>query len=134
MPTPDFAGAKPSLRAAVDVVRRQGAKRWEVRRATSLARLWHDLLAPVSGWFTARVAAARALDEHTRAELAQAASKGGHLRIDDRIASQLTAVVHEGLRPCPLAAMPIRIGAEYGARPAGGRGPARVLNRRLSYP
>jgi predicted ATPase len=39
----------------------QGAKLWELRAATSLARLWRDqgkrdeardLLAPVYGWFT----------------------------------------------------------------------------------
>jgi predicted ATPase len=43
------------------VARRQQAKSWELRAATSLARLWqaqgkrqdaYDLLAPVYGWFT----------------------------------------------------------------------------------
>jgi predicted ATPase len=43
------------------VAQTQGAKLWELRAATSLARLWaeqgrraesHDLLAPVYGWFT----------------------------------------------------------------------------------
>ena len=46
---------------ALGVARGQGAKFWELRAATSLARLWrgrgqppegHDLLAPVYGWFT----------------------------------------------------------------------------------
>jgi class 3 adenylate cyclase/predicted ATPase len=46
---------------ALGVARRQGARLWELRAATSLARLWrgqdrfdegHDLLAPVHGWFT----------------------------------------------------------------------------------
>jgi predicted ATPase len=41
--------------------RQQRTKLWELRAATSLARLWaeqrkraqaHDLLAPVYGWFT----------------------------------------------------------------------------------
>jgi predicted ATPase len=43
------------------VARRQQAKSWELRAATSLARLWQqqgkraearELLAPVYGWFT----------------------------------------------------------------------------------
>jgi predicted ATPase len=49
------------FRQALDVARAQSAKSWELRSATSLARLWaeqgkraqaHDLLAPVYGWFT----------------------------------------------------------------------------------
>ena len=52
----------PSKRSRkTDVARSQSAKSWELRAATSLARLWHsqgkttearDLLAPVYGWFT----------------------------------------------------------------------------------
>ena len=46
---------------AIEVARRQQAKSWELRAATSLARLWwtqgkaleaRGLLAPVYGWFT----------------------------------------------------------------------------------
>ncbi len=46
---------------ALGVARHQQAKSWELRAATSLARLWPsqdkrqdatDLLAPVYGWFT----------------------------------------------------------------------------------
>jgi class 3 adenylate cyclase/predicted ATPase len=46
---------------ALEIARGQHAKLWELRAATSLARLWqsqgktreaHDLLAPVYGWFT----------------------------------------------------------------------------------
>jgi predicted ATPase len=46
---------------ALDLARRQQAKSWELRTATSLARLWqqqgkrrdaYDLLAPVYHWFT----------------------------------------------------------------------------------
>jgi predicted ATPase/energy-coupling factor transporter ATP-binding protein EcfA2 len=46
---------------ALDIARNQQAKSWELRAATSLARLWqqqgkrqeaHDLLAPVYTWFT----------------------------------------------------------------------------------
>ena len=46
---------------AINVARQQQAKSWELRAATSLARLWqhqgkqdeaHDLLAPVYRWFT----------------------------------------------------------------------------------
>jgi class 3 adenylate cyclase/predicted ATPase len=46
---------------AMEVAREQGARWWELRATTSLARLWvgqgkhreaHDLLAPICGWFT----------------------------------------------------------------------------------
>jgi tetratricopeptide (TPR) repeat protein len=49
------------FRDALDVAREQQAKTFELRAATSLARLWsdrgeqqraHDLLAPIYGWFT----------------------------------------------------------------------------------
>ena len=49
------------FRARAAVARGQQAKSWELRAATSLARLWRDqgkrdeargLLAPVYGWFT----------------------------------------------------------------------------------
>jgi predicted ATPase len=55
------AGAEPCFYQALTVARAQGAKAWELRAATSLARLWagqnrrieaRDLLAPVYGWFT----------------------------------------------------------------------------------
>ncbi len=46
---------------ALDIAQSQHAKSWELRAATSLARLWqsqdkrqdaYDLLAPVYNWFT----------------------------------------------------------------------------------
>lgn len=55
------SAAETSLGHAVAVARRQGAKLWELRAATSLAQLLRDqgkrneardLLAPVYGWFT----------------------------------------------------------------------------------
>jgi len=58
---PDDAAAEASLRQGVAVAREQGAKWWELRAATSLARLWFErdrrsaaraLLAPVYEWFT----------------------------------------------------------------------------------
>jgi class 3 adenylate cyclase/predicted ATPase len=58
---PSDEGAEASLRQALAVAQQQGAKGWELRAATSLARLWgeqgrraeaRDLLAPVYGWFT----------------------------------------------------------------------------------
>jgi predicted ATPase len=53
--------AQRALKEALRVARRQQAKAYELRAATSLARLWgeqgrrteaRDLLAPVYGWFT----------------------------------------------------------------------------------
>ena len=57
----DRAEAEGCFRKAMAVAQAQGAKLWEIRAATSLARLWaergertqaRDLLAPVYGWFT----------------------------------------------------------------------------------
>ena len=53
--------ADESFRQALTVARRQSAKFWELRAATSLARLWcdrgkrteaRDLLMPVYNWFS----------------------------------------------------------------------------------
>jgi predicted ATPase/class 3 adenylate cyclase len=61
MPLPDLEAGEASLRDAVALARAQDAKGWELRAATSLARLLlrqgkrqeaRDLLAPVYGWFT----------------------------------------------------------------------------------
>ena len=58
---PDTARAEKYLDRALAVARAQQAKSWELRAATSMARLWRDqgkrneardLLAPVYGWFT----------------------------------------------------------------------------------
>jgi predicted ATPase len=58
---PDAAQAEACFQQALDVARQQQAKSWELRAATSLARLWqsqgkrqeaYDLLAPVYHWFT----------------------------------------------------------------------------------
>jgi predicted ATPase len=60
-PLSDAAKAEAYFERALAVAREQQAKSWELRAATSLARLWrdqgrgaeaHDLLAPVYGWFT----------------------------------------------------------------------------------
>ena len=60
-PEPDATKAEAYFERALAVARRQQAKSWELRAATSLARLWRDqgkpqqareLLAPVYGWFT----------------------------------------------------------------------------------
>jgi predicted ATPase len=59
--SPDAAKAEAYFEHALDIARKQHAKSWELRAATSLARLWRDqgkprqareLLAPVYGWFT----------------------------------------------------------------------------------
>jgi predicted ATPase len=54
-------GAATGYREAIAIAQQQNAKLWELRAATSLARLWRDqgkrteardLLAPIYGWFT----------------------------------------------------------------------------------
>ena len=60
--TPDnSASAASRFQHALDLARNQQARSFELRTATSLARLWqrqgnhqeaYDLLAPVYGWFT----------------------------------------------------------------------------------
>jgi tetratricopeptide (TPR) repeat protein len=59
--TGDAAAAEARYREAIAIAQRQNAKLWELRAATSLARLWrdqgkrgeaHDLLSSVYGWFT----------------------------------------------------------------------------------
>ena len=58
---PDATQAEVCFQQALAIARRQQAKSWELRAATSLARLWQlqgkhiearELLAPVYGWFT----------------------------------------------------------------------------------
>jgi predicted ATPase len=60
-PKPDAAKAQAFFEQALAVARQQQAKSWELRAATSMARLWRDqgkpqqareLLAPIYGWFT----------------------------------------------------------------------------------
>ncbi len=55
------AEAEACFHQAIDAARSQNAKSWELRAATSMARLWHsqdktdaarDLLLPVYEWFT----------------------------------------------------------------------------------
>jgi predicted ATPase len=62
-PKPDATKAEAYFERALSVARRQQAKSWELRAATSMAQLWRDqgkrdeardLLAPVDGWFTER--------------------------------------------------------------------------------
>jgi class 3 adenylate cyclase/predicted ATPase len=58
--TSEHVAAEDSFNRALAVARRQGAKFWELRAATSLAQLWgdqgkrneaRDLLAPICSWF-----------------------------------------------------------------------------------
>jgi class 3 adenylate cyclase/predicted ATPase len=60
-PEPDAAKAEAYFARALEIARQQQAKSWELRAATSMARLWRDqgrrpqarkLLASVYGWFT----------------------------------------------------------------------------------
>ena len=61
LPEPDQSEAEACFRRALAVAHEQQAKLWDLRAATSLARLWRDqrrrneardLLAPIYGWFT----------------------------------------------------------------------------------
>ena len=61
LPYPDPAKAEESFRTALAIAREQGTRGYELRAATSLARLWReqgrrtearDLLAPLFGSFT----------------------------------------------------------------------------------
>jgi predicted ATPase len=61
LPDQDALKAESHLKQALAVASQQKAKSWELRAATSLARLWRsqgkvqqarELLAPVYGWFT----------------------------------------------------------------------------------
>ena len=56
-----IAEAEGCFHRAIEIARSQKARSWELRAATSLARLWRDqgrrnearsLLAPIYGWFT----------------------------------------------------------------------------------
>jgi predicted ATPase len=58
---PDATKAEACFATALEIARKQGAKSWELRAATSMARLlWlqgkrgpaRDILAPIYGWFT----------------------------------------------------------------------------------
>jgi predicted ATPase len=60
-PTPDVQAAEAQFQKSLDAARAEEAKGWELRTATSLARLYQeqgklrearDLLAPVYAWFT----------------------------------------------------------------------------------
>ena len=60
-PEPEAAKAEAYFERSLAVARQQQAKSWELRAATSMARLWRDrgkrdeardLLAPIYGWFT----------------------------------------------------------------------------------
>ena len=60
-PESDVAKAEAYFGRALEIARAQRTRSWELRAATSLARLWRDqdkrqqaldLLAPLYGWFT----------------------------------------------------------------------------------
>jgi predicted ATPase/class 3 adenylate cyclase len=84
--------ADAQLRQALEIAKEQGARWWELRTATTLARHWHsearyadayNLLEPVFSWFsegfdTADLKAAKALlDELSRAGVARSATLSG---------------------------------------------------------
>jgi predicted ATPase len=61
LPEPNAGKAQAYFERALAIARRQQAKSWELRAATSLARFWRDqgkckeardLLSPIHAWFT----------------------------------------------------------------------------------
>ena len=73
-PSPDAVQAETCFQQALTIARRQQAKSWELRAATSLARLWQqqgkwaearELLALIYGWFTEGFDTADLLDAQT---------------------------------------------------------------------
>ena len=71
---PDVVHAEACFQQVLTIARRQQAKSWELRAATSLARLWlqqgkraeaHELLTPIYGWFTEGFDTADLLDAQT---------------------------------------------------------------------
>jgi predicted ATPase len=87
---PNIDEAEVSFLKAIEVARHQSAKTWELRAATSLARLWRsqgrnaearDVLASVYGWFTgdldlADLKDARALLDELNAGIGKARVSG----------------------------------------------------------
>ena len=83
---PDQSRAEASFRKAIALARRQDAKSWELRAATSLARLLarqgrreeaRGLLAPVYGWFTEGFDSAGAIEVDPSLRMTAAAAAVG---------------------------------------------------------
>ena len=93
--------AEENYLASLDVAREQQAKSWELRTATSLARLWqsqgkhkaaYELLKPVYDWFTEGfdtkdLIEAKALRTNSREQRAPVSGRGSvcasRSRVDD---------------------------------------------------
>jgi adenylate cyclase len=82
----DAAQAEENFQRALDVARRQGAKSWELRAATSLARLWQRqgraadarvLLEGIYGWFSEGLDTGDLIEAQALLEILQAPGTGG---------------------------------------------------------
>jgi predicted ATPase len=98
LPHPDPAKAEASFRTALAIAHEQGTRGYELRAATSLARLWReqgrrgearDLLAPLYGWFR------RLRHRRPEGRKGAARSAGVNQRVDHR-ESMETAEVRSG--------------------------------------
>jgi predicted ATPase/class 3 adenylate cyclase len=115
-PTPDPDKAEEHFERALAIARSQQAKSWELRAATSLARLWrgqgkrqqaYDCLAPVYAWFTEgfdtiHLRQAKALlDELASEGNGMAGLFGGTLRLSPAVAGGLEAREERALETKP---------------------------------
>jgi TOMM system kinase/cyclase fusion protein len=95
--------AETCFHHAISIAQSQQAKSWELRAATSLAKLWqsqgkqqeaYDLLAPVYGWFTEGFDTADLKDAKILLDALASASRGNRSCMENRIDAEDTNSPH----------------------------------------